>query len=180
MKKPFPSVELSLAIPPVTKRQRLQRFADVIQSGPPCPLHLFINLEYRDAGEWKYLSHPGSPFALAAQDNVLHAAGLRSGSVGDAQRFFELSREELAEFHVYAAARSAITKWPDALSASPPTAPHEEGAVPRLDAGSQVRSRLFLIHSWGRTTDLLFARLGQFDHPHWRSEPTLPARPALQ
>jgi hypothetical protein len=76
----------------------LQRFADVIQSGPPCPLHLFINLEYRDAGEWKYLSHPGSPFALAAQDNVLHAAGLRSGSVGDAQRFFELSREELAEF----------------------------------------------------------------------------------
>ena len=30
--------------------------------------------------------------------NVLYAAGLRSGSVGDAQRFFELSREELAEF----------------------------------------------------------------------------------
>ena len=98
MNKPLTSVELTLATPPVTKRQRLQRFADVIRSGPPCPLHLFINLEYRDAGEWKYLSHPGSPFALAAQDNVLYAAGLRSGSVGDAQRFFELSREELAEF----------------------------------------------------------------------------------
>jgi hypothetical protein len=98
MKKPFPSVKLSRAIPPVTKRQRLHRFADVIQSGPSRPLHLFINLEYRDAGEWKYLSHPGSPFALAAQDNVLYAAGLRSGSVGDAQRIFELSREELAEF----------------------------------------------------------------------------------
>ena len=81
MDKPLTSVELSLATPPVTKRQRLQRFADVIRSGPSCPLYLFINLEYRDAGEWKYLSHPGSPFALAAQDNVLYAAGLRSGVV---------------------------------------------------------------------------------------------------
>ena len=98
MDKPPTSVELSLATPPVTKRQRLQRFADVIRSRPPCPLHLFINLEYRDAGEWKYLSHPTSPFALAAQDNLLYAAGLRSGSVGDAQRFFQLSREELTEF----------------------------------------------------------------------------------
>ena len=83
---------------PLTKRQRLQRFADVIRSGPPGLVHLFINLEHRDAGEWKYLSHPGSPFARAAQDNVLYAGGLRSGSVSDAQRFFELSREELAEF----------------------------------------------------------------------------------
>ena len=71
-----------------TKRQKLMRFANIIRSGPRCPLYLFINLEHREAGEWKYLSHPGSPFALAAQDNVLYAAGLRSGSVGDAQRFF--------------------------------------------------------------------------------------------
>ena len=97
-KQPLTSVGLSLATPPVTKGQRLQRFADVIRGGSPCPLHLFINLEYRDAGEWKYLLHPDSPFALAAQDNVLYAAGLRSGSVGDAQRFFELSREELTKF----------------------------------------------------------------------------------
>ena len=97
MNKPLSSIEL-VATPPVTKRQRLQRFADVIRNRPPGPLYLFINLEYRDAGEWKYLSHPGSPFALAAQDNVLYAAGLRSGNVGDAQRFFELSREELTEF----------------------------------------------------------------------------------
>jgi len=98
MNKSLTAVERSPAAPPATKRQKLMRFANIIRSGPRCPLYLFINLEYRDAGEWKYLSHPGSPFALAAQDNVLYAAGLRSGSVGDAQRFFELSREELAEF----------------------------------------------------------------------------------
>jgi hypothetical protein len=98
MNKPLATVELSLATPPVTKRQRLQRFANVIRSDPRVPLHLFINLEYRDAGEWKYLAHPGSAFALAAKDSVLHDAGLTGDSVGDAQRFFDLSREELAEF----------------------------------------------------------------------------------
>ena len=56
MNKPLATVELSLAT--VTKRQRLQRFANVIRSVPRVPLHLFINLEYRDAGEWKYLAHP--------------------------------------------------------------------------------------------------------------------------
>ena len=82
MNKPFTGVELSLATPSATKRQRLQRFADVIRSGPPRPLYLFINLEYRDAGEWKYLSHPGSPFALAAQDSVMYAAGFKERQCG--------------------------------------------------------------------------------------------------
>jgi hypothetical protein len=98
MNKHLTTVELSLATPPVTKPQRLQRFANVIRSGPRVPLHLFINLEYRDAGEWKYLAHPGSAFALAEKDSVLHGAGLTGDSVGDAQLFFDLSREELAEF----------------------------------------------------------------------------------
>ena len=42
MNKPLTSVELSLATSPVTKRQRLQRFADVIRSRasrPSLPLH---------------------------------------------------------------------------------------------------------------------------------------------
>ena len=98
MNRQLTTTKLSLTKSPKTKRERLQRFADIIRNGPRCPMHLFINLEYRDAGEWKYISHPTSAFALAAQDNVLYAAGLRSGSVGDAQSFFELSREELAEF----------------------------------------------------------------------------------
>ena len=35
MNKPRTSAEGSLVIPPMAKRQRLQRFADVIRSGPP-------------------------------------------------------------------------------------------------------------------------------------------------
>jgi hypothetical protein len=51
-----------------------------------------------DRGQWKYISHPASAFALAARDNVLHNAGLEDSSVAGAQQFFDLSREELAEF----------------------------------------------------------------------------------
>jgi hypothetical protein len=51
-----------------------------------------------DAGEWKFLAHPSSAFALAAKDSVLHDAGLTGDSVGVAHRFFNLSREELADF----------------------------------------------------------------------------------
>ena len=60
----------------------------------PC----FINLEYRDAGEWKYLAHPGSAFALAAKDSVLHGAGLTGDSVGDAQLFFDLPGRNWPKF----------------------------------------------------------------------------------
>ena len=98
MNKSLTTVERSLATPPVTKPQRLQRFANVIRCGPRVPLHLFINLEYRDTGEWDYLAHPSSAFALAAKDSLLHDAGLTGDSVGDAHRFFDLSREELADF----------------------------------------------------------------------------------
>jgi hypothetical protein len=93
-----PLVELSHANPPVTKREKLMRLADTVRSRPRFHLYLFNNIEYLDSGQWKYISHPASAFALAAQDKILRHAGLAHSSVADAQRFFDLSREELAEF----------------------------------------------------------------------------------
>jgi hypothetical protein len=98
MNKPLTTVELSHANPPVTKRKKLMRLAYIVRSRPRCPLYLFNNIEYLDSGQWKYISHPASAFALAAQDKILRDAGLEQSSVADAQRFFDLSREELAEF----------------------------------------------------------------------------------
>jgi hypothetical protein len=98
MNKPLTSVELSHADPPVTKRQKLMHFANIVRSGPRCALYLFNNIEYLDRGQWKYITHPASAFALAAQDKILRDAGLQDSSVADAQQFFDLSREELAEF----------------------------------------------------------------------------------
>jgi hypothetical protein len=81
-------------MPVMTKRSKLLRF----RSGPRVPLYLFNNIEYLDPGEWKYISHSGSAFALAAKDQILRDAGLESGSVDSAQRFFGFTRKELAEF----------------------------------------------------------------------------------
>ena len=98
MNKPLTAVEVSHATSPVTKRQKLMRFANIVRSRARCPLYLFNNIEYLDRGQWKYISHPASAFALAARDEVLRNAGLEDSSVADAQQFFDLSREELAEF----------------------------------------------------------------------------------
>ena len=88
----------SRVMPVMTKRSKLLRFANVVRSGPRVPLHLFNNIEYLDPGEWKYISHSGSAFALAAKDQILRDAGLESGAVDNAQRFFGFTRKELAEF----------------------------------------------------------------------------------
>ena len=98
MTPPPTAVELSHANPPVTKREKLMRLANIVRSRLRCSLYLFNNIEYLDSGQWKYISHPASAFALAAQDKILRDAGLEHSSVADAQRFFDLSREELAEF----------------------------------------------------------------------------------
>jgi hypothetical protein len=98
MNKPITAVEVSHVTFPVTKRQKLMRFANIVRRRARYPLYLFNNIEYFDRGQWKYISHPASAFALAARDKVLRNAGLEDSSVAGAQQFFDLSREELAEF----------------------------------------------------------------------------------
>jgi hypothetical protein len=71
---------------------------------------------------------PTPPFSLAAQDNILYAAGLRGGSVGDVQRFFELSRQELAEFSSVCGGSINSNERPNALGASPSKADRRSGA----------------------------------------------------
>jgi hypothetical protein len=82
----------------MSKRDKLLRFAQVIRSGSRVPLFVFSNLEYMDSFRWEYCQHPASAFSLAAKDPILKDAGLGSDTVGAAQRFFELSRDELHAF----------------------------------------------------------------------------------
>ena len=105
MNKPLTAIELLHANSPVTKREKLMRLAYIVRSRPRCPLYLFNNIEYLDRGQWKYISHPASAFALAAQDKVLRGAGLedvasltRNGSSISPER-------NLPSSHVYAVGR---------------------------------------------------------------------------
>ena len=46
--------------------QTATRYTKLTAARSRAPWVVVTFLEYRDAGEWKYLSHPGPPFALAA------------------------------------------------------------------------------------------------------------------
>ena len=98
MNKPLTTVERSVATPPATKPQRLQRFANVIRSGPRVSLSLHQSGIPRCRRMEISRAPLSTAFALAAKDSVLHDAGLTGDSVGDAHRFFDLSRQELADF----------------------------------------------------------------------------------
>ena len=163
MNKPLTTVKRSLATPPVTKCQRLQRFANVIRSVPRVPLHLFINLEYRDAGEWDYLAHPRFPSDLnggipkglrmsesSCIDSPLRGRAMPKSYSGDLrERVIEAveggaSRRETAErFEVsVSSAVKWLQRWHESKSAVPKprggsVSPLEEFAEQILDLIAQ-------------------------------------------
>jgi hypothetical protein len=82
------------AQPPMTRAQRLRRWADVLGRAGPRPLEALRWVEFYAEPERRRLRRDGSPIALAFADPVLRAAGLAGDTLGDAQSFFELSDEE--------------------------------------------------------------------------------------
>src|SRR5258708_20267961 len=96
---------LPVAIPVLTKREKLFRLASLIRHCGHPSLYMFSNLEYRTEHELAMLAHPMSAFALAAQDGILKDAGLAGSSVADAKKFFQLSPNELHRFSCGCAAQ---------------------------------------------------------------------------
>lgn len=88
---------LPVAVPVMTKRDKLFRLARLIREFP-YNLHLFSNIEHRHPSELVGLAHPLSAFTVAAQDGILKDAGLTGPTVNEAQKFFQLSRDELHAF----------------------------------------------------------------------------------
>ena len=98
MNKPLSPAELSVFVSHVmTRREKLMRFANLVRASVS-PLYLFSGLEYLPPISLTRMSHPHSAFAVAAADGILKDAGLASDTVADAQKFFELSQNELHEF----------------------------------------------------------------------------------
>jgi hypothetical protein len=101
MNKPLSVAEVDLqftqTFPTLTKKAKLTRLASVVRAATG-NLYIFDSIEDRDPADLNQLSHPHSAFALAAADSVLKDAGLKSGTVGAAKTFFELSTDELHAF----------------------------------------------------------------------------------
>lgn len=82
------------ARPPMTREQRLKRWADVLKRIGPRPLEALRWVEFYAEPERRKLRREGSPIALAFADPVLRAAGLSGDTLGEAQLFFGLSDDE--------------------------------------------------------------------------------------
>ena len=82
------------ARPPMTREQRLRRWAELLKRVGPRSMEPLRWVEFYAEPERLRLRRDGSPIALAFADPVLRAAGLAGDTLGDAQTFFGLSDDD--------------------------------------------------------------------------------------
>ncbi|MDG4874980.1 hypothetical protein P9273_07710 [Mesorhizobium sp. WSM4935] len=82
-------------IPLATKRQRIERWAALLDRNPARCLAALTGTEYVDPEVRERVRADGSALAVAFDDPLLRAAGLQSDTYGEARRFFELSDWQL-------------------------------------------------------------------------------------
>ena len=80
---------------PLTKCERLERWAELLECQGDRRLKTLFEIEYLSRAERAALRANGSPLSVAFGDARLRAAGLAGDTVGDAVAFFEVSEMEL-------------------------------------------------------------------------------------
>lgn len=80
--------------PPMTRQQRLRRWADILRREGARPLEALRWVEFYAEPERRQLRRDRSPISIAFADPVLRAEGLADDTLGEAQRFFELSDDD--------------------------------------------------------------------------------------
>jgi hypothetical protein len=80
--------------PTLSRRERLQRWADLLSRNPHRQLQALSRVEFYAERERALMRAENTPISVAAADPVLREAGLRGDTLGDAQNFFELSATE--------------------------------------------------------------------------------------
>ncbi len=98
----------------MSKRQRLERWAEVLELAPQRHLRSLYETEYASRRRRYALREDTSPLTVAFQDPVLRAEGLESDRYGDALKFFELSDGEL--HHIVCYCHHGPTMTPKAVA----------------------------------------------------------------
>ena len=89
------------ARPAMTRTQRLERWAELLDLDPGRNLSTLPGTEYQRGEARDTMRSLGSPFSVAYDDPVLRAEGLAGDSYGDAKRFFELTDQQLHNIVCY-------------------------------------------------------------------------------
>src|SRR5690349_9287309 len=87
--------EVLPASPELSRRERLERWTELLERAPERHLRALRGIEYGSPQERVASRADGSPLTVAYADPVLRAAGLRGDTAGDAAEFFGLSHEQL-------------------------------------------------------------------------------------
>jgi predicted acyl esterase len=85
----------------MSKRQRLERWAEALELAPQPCLRSLYETEYASPWQRHALREDDSPLSVAFQDAVLRAEGLSTDRYGDALKFFGLSDGELHHIVCY-------------------------------------------------------------------------------
>jgi hypothetical protein len=87
--------------PAMTRTQRLERWAELLERQPHRTLTALEGTEHRPLPERETMRVNGSPISIAFADTILRDDGLASDSYGEAKRFFELTDNQLHEIVCY-------------------------------------------------------------------------------
>ena len=99
--KQVAEVRPPLARDRMSKRQRLEHWAEALERAPQRYLRSLFETEYMSPRRRYALREDNSPLTVAFEDPVLRAEGLESDRYGDALNFFELSNGELHDIVCY-------------------------------------------------------------------------------
>jgi hypothetical protein len=111
--------------PALTRSQRLERWAELLEREPDQRLRTLHGTEYQDGETRETMRNLGSPISTAFADPILRAEGLGIDTYGEARRFFELTDRQLHDIvcfcHHGATMRAATAaRWVRAAINRPP------------------------------------------------------------
>src|SRR3954454_15240695 len=93
--------------PPLTRVERLERWAEALERAPDRVLTSLEEIEWKSEDERGAMRAECSPLTVAYEDPVLRADGLASDRLDDATAFFRLTDRE-----VHFALCSCVYVWP--------------------------------------------------------------------
>jgi hypothetical protein len=85
----------------MSRRQRLERWAEILEAIRHRHLDTLHETEFQSIEERDALRCDYSPITVAFRDPVLHSAGIKDDTYGEAIRFFEISDAELHDVVCY-------------------------------------------------------------------------------
>lgn len=88
-------VRVDRAHTPLTRDQRLMRWAELLEHQPERRLNTLLETEYQSWETREAIRVANSPISVAFDDPVLRADGMTDDSYGEAKRFFGISDQQL-------------------------------------------------------------------------------------